>query len=138
MMPRSYVESEEFLFMTLKEFVSKWEGQGNEKQHTQKFWIDLLTAIGVNEPTAHALFERPVRVKGKQKYIDVLLPSVKVLVEQKSLGIDLDKPELQSDGEMLTPYEQGKRYSDNLKVSMKPRWIVTCNFQEFRIHDMDV
>ena len=123
--------------MDIKKFTEKWTGKGNEKQHTSRFWIDLLTALGVKDPTAHALFERPVRVKGKQKYIDVLMPSVKVLVEQKSLRIDLDRSERQSDGEYLTPYEQGKRYSDNLKISMKPRWIVTCNFVEFRIYDMD-
>jgi len=121
-----------------KIFIEHWTGKGNEKQDTQKYWIELLSALGVSDPTRHAYFERPVRVKGKQKYIDVLIPSAKVLVEQKSLDVDLDKAELQSDGESLTPYEQGKRYADNLRLSDKPNWIVTCNFKELRVYDMDV
>ncbi len=59
------------------------------------------------------------------------------MIEQKSLDIDLTKPAKQSDGSMLTPYQQAKRYSDELELSKKPRYIVVCNFQEFHIHDME-
>jgi len=120
-----------------KDFINKWSGRGNEIQDTSKYWIDLLSAIGVSNPTDIVNYEKYVFVNGKKKRIDVFMPDTKVLVEQKSLNIDLDKPELQSDGAVLTPYEQGKRYSDNLPFSEKPSRIIVCNFKEIRIHDMN-
>lgn len=60
--------------------------------------------------------------------IDGYIPSVKVLTEQKDSSHPLDKKELQSGGELLTPYEQAKRYNDNLPFDEKARWIVTSNF----------
>lgn len=122
---------------TIKNFITKWTGRGNEIQDTSKYWIDLLSAIGVSNPTDIVNYEKYVFVNGKKKRIDVFMPDTKVLVEQKSLNIDLDKPELQSDGAVLTPYEQGKRYSDNLPFSEKPSRIIVCNFKEIRIHDMN-
>ncbi|MBO7555720.1 MAG: class I SAM-dependent DNA methyltransferase, partial [Neisseriaceae bacterium] len=38
---------------------------------------------------------------------------------------------------MLTPYQQAKRYADELPLSAKPRYIIACNFREFHIHDME-
>lgn len=122
---------------TIKNFITKWTGRGNEIQDTSKYWIELLSAIGVSNPTDIVNYEKYVFVNGKKKRIDVFMPDTKVLVEQKSLNIDLDKPELQSDGAVLTPYEQGKRYSDNLPFSEKPSRIIVCNFKEIRIHDMN-
>ncbi|MBR4532364.1 class I SAM-dependent DNA methyltransferase, partial [bacterium] len=43
----------------------------------------------------------------------------------------------QSDGAMLTPYRQAKRYADEMPNSLRPNWIVVCNFQEFLIYDME-
>ena len=37
----------------------------------------------------------------------------------------------------MTPYQQAKNYANNLPVDEAPRWIVTCNFNEFHIHDMN-
>ena len=121
----------------INEFVEKWTGRGNEIQDTSKYWIDLLSSIGVSNPTDIVNYEKYVFVNGKKKRIDVFMPNTKVLVEQKSSNIDLDKPEPQSDGAVLTPYEQGKRYSDNLPFSEKPSRIIVCNFKEIRIHDMN-
>jgi type I restriction-modification system DNA methylase subunit len=37
----------------------------------------------------------------------------------------------------LTPYEQAQRYGSSLPYSMRPRWIIVCNFAEFLIYDME-
>jgi len=74
---------------------------------------------------------------GHTSFIDACIPETRVMIEQKSLDVDLNKPAKQSDGSMLTPYQQAKRYSDELELSKKPRYIVVCNFQEFHIHDME-
>jgi len=124
-----------------KKFVTFWqkykEGQ-NEIQITQKFWLNLLrTVYGVENVEEFIDFEAKVRVDGKSKRIDGLIPSTKVLIEQKKRGIALDHKINQSDNLELTPYEQAKRYADHLPNKSRPNWIVTCNFDEFHIHDLN-
>lgn len=53
------------------------------------------------------------------------------------MGKDLNKPIKQSDGSLLTPFQQAKRYAAELPYSLRPRWIVTCNFAEFYVYDME-
>lgn len=70
-------------------------------------------------------------------YIDAYIPSTKVLIEQKGKNVDLQKAYQQSDKSVLTPYQQAKRYADELPNSLRPRWIIVCNFQAFYIHDLE-
>ncbi len=120
-----------------RQFAETWKGKGDEKRDCHKFWIQLLQEVyGVEHHYQIIDFEVPVKVR-HIGFIDGYIHGTKVLIEQKSLGIDLDKAAKQSDGAMLTPYEQAKRYADNVTYSMKPRYIVTCNFAEFRIYDME-
>lgn len=58
-------------------------------------------------------------------------------IEQKSIGKDLRKGIKQSDGQILNPFQQAKRYSAELPYSKRPRWIITCNFAEFLVYDME-
>ena len=60
-----------------------------------------------------------------------------MLIEQKSLDKDLKKPIKQSDGSLLNPFQQAKRYAAELPYSQRPRWIVTCNFGSFLVYDME-
>ena len=76
-------------------------------------------------------------VDGHKRHIDAYVPETHVLIEQKSYGISLDKSGFQSGGDQLTPYEQAKRYNDNLPYNEKARWIVISNFGEIWIYDMD-
>ena len=119
------------------EFVQAWRGKGDEKQDTQRFWMELLhMVLGVENPARHLLFEKRVRLEDSTRFIDVYIPETKVLIEQKGMKIDLSKEELQSGGASLTPYNQARRYDNNLPLSEKARWIICCNFQRFEIHDM--
>ena len=118
-------------------FIEDWTGKGDEKQHTQSFWLALLRdVLNVSMPEKVIDFEKRVKIDGT-KYIDGYIGETRVAIEQKGVKIDLDKPEKQSDGTLLTPYGQAKRYNDNLPYSERCRWIVVCNFAEFRIYDMD-
>ena len=120
-----------------KKFVEFWKNKGDEKSDTQSFWISLLHDIfGVDDPTKFIEFEKRVKIENKS-FIDGYIPSTKVLIEQKSITKDLNKTEIQSDKTELTPYGQAKRYSDNLDYNERARWIITCNFKEFQIYDMD-
>ncbi len=121
-----------------RRFINHWRGKGNEKQDSQLFWMSLLQDVyGMENVGQNVQFERPVIVDGQQKYIDVYLPETRVLIEQKGIAKDLGKPELQSGGAMLTPYQQAKRYANNMPLDEMPRYIVTCNFAEFRIYDQN-
>ena len=123
--------------LAAKEFIKTWTGRGDEKQETQRFWIDLLQNVfGVDQPTKAIEFE--VRVKlDHTSFIDGYLKETHVLIEQKGADIDLTRGYKQSDGSLLTPYQQARRYAGFLPHNMNPRWIVVCNFKEFHIHDMN-
>ena len=123
-----------------KAFVEAWTGRGDEKQDAQNFWRQLLQSVyGVEQPETDVSFE--FRVKNDQTgstiFIDAYIHDTAVLIEQKGMDIDLSKSYRQSDGSMLTPFQQARRYAGLLPHNMNPRWIVVCNFQEFRIHDMN-
>ena len=120
-----------------KEFTQYWTGRGGEKQETQRFWIDLLRNVyGVAEPEKAIEFEYPVKLD-HVSFIDGYIRETRVLIEQKRADIDLRRGSRQSDGSMLTPYQQARRYAGYLPHDMNPRWIVVCNFREFHIHDMN-
>ena len=120
-----------------KKFAAEWAGKGDEKQDTHRFWMGFLQKVlGVENADEHIHFEKPVQYKGHTTYIDAYIPETKVLIEQKSLGLDLDKKEPRH-GEMLTPFEQAEQYSQKLIRSEKARYIIVSNFETFRIHDLD-
>lgn len=120
-----------------KEYAKMWAGKGDEKQDTHRFWIGFLQKIlGVENADEHIKFEKPVKYKNHTTYIDAYIPETRVLIEQKSLGIDLDKKEPRH-GEMLTPFEQAEQYSQKLPLSEKAHYIIVSNFETFRIHDLD-
>lgn len=121
-----------------RKFSQKWQGKGKEDEDARSYWIEILANIlGMENVTDKVDFEKKVIVDGHTKRIDVYIPETGVLIEQKSLGIDLNKPGVQSGGIELTPYEQAKRYNDNLPVSERARWIVTSNFAFIYVYDMD-
>ena len=120
----------------IRAFVEKWQGKGDEKQETQRFWMALLQNIyDVADPSQYIQFEKTVQL-GHQSYIDGYIPATKVLIEQKGRDIDLSKGQKQSDGSILSPFQQARRYAGYLPYDEHPRWIIVCNFKEFHIHDM--
>lgn len=121
-----------------KEFAEYWKDKGYEKGQSQKFWIDLLQNVyGVENATHFISFEDQVHIDKSTGFIDGYIESTKVMIEQKSLGKDLRKAIKQSDGTFLNPFQQAKRYIVELPVDKHPRWVITCNFSEFLIYDMN-
>ncbi len=120
-----------------KKFVEYWSGKGYEKGESQPFWLELLgNVFGVENPAHYIKFEEQVHLD-HTSFIDGFIPATHVLIEQKGTGKDLRKAIKQSDGSLLTPFQQAQRYSAVLPYSQRPRWIVTCNFEEFLIYDME-
>lgn len=120
-----------------KAFIERWKDRGNERQDTQSFWLDLLQSVyGIEKPSEYIKFEDTVMMD-HTSFMDGYIDTTKVLIEQKGANKDLSKAIKQSDGSFLTPFQQAKRYSANLPYSKQPRWIITCNFKEFYVYDME-
>ena len=126
-----------------KEFVLRWRaildgvpvGKNNEQQDTAKFWQDLLVnVLGVPSSTMATFVDFERKVRGRR--IDVFVSDHHFLCEQKSVGVDLDKPEPRNGG-LETPYQQATWYAQHLPYSERPRWLMTCNFETFRLYDLD-
>lgn len=119
-------------------FAERWKGRGYERGESQPFWIDLLSNVyGIETPSDGFISFEDHRMVDASNFIDGRILSTKVLIEQKSLGKDLRAGIRQSDGSLLNPFQQARRYVISLPVSEHPRWIVTCNFSEFLVYDME-
>ena len=124
-------------------FAERWKDKGREKADDRSYWTQLLQEIfGIDDATKYFEAAKKVEVlesdgKKHSREIDIYIPSAKVLIEQKGVNIDLSKKGHQSGGDMLTAYEQAKRYNDWLSKSEAARWIIACNFAEFWIYDMN-
>ncbi len=135
---RKQMKTEKQTAIAAAAFAERWKDRGYERGESQPFWIDLLTNVyGVENPSDGFITFEDHRMVDASNFIDGRIPSTRVLIEQKSLGKDLRKGIHQSDGSLLNPFQQARRYVVSLPVSEHPRWIVTCNFQEFLVYDME-
>jgi hypothetical protein len=122
-----------------RQFYYKWKDTTGEKQFDRTFWLELLQNVfGVENALDYITFQKTVIINGHTNFIDAYISATKVLIEQKSANKRLDAKERQSDGTSLTPYEQAKRYNDNLPYDERARWIVTSNFREIWIYDLNM
>ena len=121
-----------------RQFYYRWNGKGQEDEDARSYWIEILQKIfGMKNVTEYTEFEKKVvGSDGNTKRIDVYIPETRVLIEQKSLGIPLDKPQAAHNGQ--TPYDQAKYYDNCLPFEEKSRWIITSNFAEIWIYDMNL
>lgn len=121
-------------------FVNRWSGIGNEDQDTQLFWIGLFQdVLGLENALDLLKFEQPVHTAASEHkgFIDVLIPSAKTIVEQKSYGKDLSKQDERQDRH-VNAAQQALGYVGGMALSQKPRYIIACNFEEFWIYDTEV
>lgn len=130
----------------LKDFIATWQTQGSEVADKVTYWNTLLEILGVPkqqiENKTYIEYEKPIKLKENEKFhgsIDAYIPSTKVLIEQKSNGVDLFKPESRPNGgdtEKITPFEQAKRYDNHLGSKEKANFLVLSNFNQIVIYDV--
>ena len=102
----------------------------------QKFWISLLgDVLGMDDVMSRISFQSPVQLKDTTKFLDAWIPETRVLIEHKARNVKLDAPQAGHGGK--TPFEQALEYNIARPYSEKARWIVTCNFAEIWVYDMD-
>ena len=75
-----------------RNFAAYWKDKGYEKGESQPFWLSLLRDVyGVEHPEQFIQFEEQVHLD-HTSFIDGTIPATHVLIEQKGLGKDLNKP----------------------------------------------
>ena len=120
-----------------RKFREYWAFQrGSEKGEDQQFWNSLLRdVLGVADIERHIQYQVPVPMAGTTKFLDAWIPETRVLIEHKSRGVKLDAPQVGHGSK--TPFQQALEYNQARGFSEKARWIVTCNFDEIWVYDMD-
>ncbi len=124
--------------LAAKQFSQYWKDKGYEKGQSQPFWLSLLRDVfDIEHPESYITFEDQVPHIDHTSFIDGYIEKTKVLIEQKSSDKNLYKAIKQSDGSILNPFQQAKRYIAELPVSKHPKYVVTCNFKKFCVYDME-
>ena len=106
-------------------FSNEWKNETSEDAEAKSFWDDFFQIFDVSRRRV-ATFETKV-TKGNLKngYVDLLWKG-NLLVEHKSAGKDLNQA-----------YKQAVDYFPGLKDYELPKFIIVCNFQKFRIINLD-
>jgi hypothetical protein len=107
-------------------FSQRWMDAHYEKGETQTFYNEFFQIFGIDRKKV-AIFERKIEMidANKRGFIDLFWPSV-LLVEQKSAGRDLLKAE-----------DQALDYVLGLRDREVPRFVLTCDFQRFRLLELE-
>lgn len=108
-----------------KAFSEEWQDAHYEKGETQTFYNEFFELFGIKRKQV-AIYEQRVKLLSKKHgFIDLFWPGT-MLVEQKSSNLDLDKAR----GQALD-YVEGVHPTD------EPRWVLTCDFQRWRLLDLE-
>ena len=107
------------------EFANEWKNETRENAEAKSFIDDFFKVFGVSRRRV-ATFETKVKkIDGKDGFIDLLWKGI-ILIEFKSRGKDLDKA-----------HNQAKDYFPGLKEVDLPKYILVCDFDNFRLYDLD-
>ncbi len=108
-----------------KAFSEEWKGESRERGETHTFYEDFFQIFGIRR-RRFAIYEKRVDLlRQKHGFIDLFWPSV-LLVEQKSGKLDLDRAQ-----------GQALNYLDGIHATEQPRFVLTCDFQTWRLLDLD-
>ncbi len=126
----------------ISRFIERWSrADYKEDGSTAPFWISLLrNVLGVPHPEDIIKFEETFKheQKGNPLYCDAWIPSLHILIEQKAPGVALDSSYERHGRTFQSAYGQAYEYDQTLAVSERSRYIITSNFREIWIYDMDV
>ncbi|MBS7809008.1 DNA methyltransferase [Variovorax sp. PCZ-1] len=110
-------------------FSREYREAQSEKSLSQQFWRDFFQVFGVDAKRV-ASYEQQVKLAKaggtfSNGWIDVFWRG-KLLIEMKSAGQNLDRA-----------FGQALQYFDNLPERDLPRFILVCDFQQFRLFDLE-
>ena len=106
-------------------FSKKWADATDENAEAKPFLVDFFNIFGVSDRRVNKFEHKVPKRSGGNGYIDMLWKG-NILIEMKSRGKDLDKA-----------YKQANEYFDGLEDYDLPKYILVCDFQRFRLEDVD-
>ena len=106
-------------------FAREWADAKYEKGETQSFYNAFFEVFGVARRSVARYEEHVTKLDNSHGWIDLFWPGV-LLVEHKSAGGDLQAAEAQAGS-----------YFDALPEWQRPRHRLVCDFQTFRLRDLD-
>ncbi len=106
-------------------FSKEWENETSEDAEAKSFWDGFFNVFGIPRRRVATFEESVKKIDDSHGYIDLLWKG-KLLIEHKSRGKSLDKA-----------YKQAKDYFPGLKDAELPQYILVCDFQHFRLYDLD-
>ena len=106
-------------------FSKKWADATDENAEAKPFLVDFFNIFGVSDRRVNKFEYKVPKRSGGNGYIDMLWKG-NILIEMKSRGKDLNKA-----------YQQASEYFEGLKDYDLPKYILVCDFQRFRLEDVD-
>jgi len=106
-------------------FSKEWAGTSNEEADAKPFLVEFFNVFGISSKRVATFEHRVKKPDEKDGYIDLLWKGM-ILIEMKSRGKNLDKA-----------YQQAIDYTPGLKQHELPKYILVCDFETFRLHDLE-
>ena len=106
-------------------FSKEWQGTHNEEADAKPFLVAFFNVFGITSKRVSTFEHRVKKLDDKDGYIDLLWKGT-ILIEMKSKGKNLDRA-----------FNQAIEYTYGLKEHELPKYILVCDFNTFRLHDLD-
>lgn len=106
-------------------FSKEWAGTSNEEADAKPFLIEFFEVFGISRKRVSTFEHKVKKLDEHNGYIDLLWKGT-ILIEMKSRGKNLDKA-----------YQQAIDYTHGLKQHELPKYILICDFEIFRLYDLE-
>jgi type I restriction-modification system DNA methylase subunit len=106
-------------------FSKEWADTTSEDAEAKSFLDAFFDVFGISRKRVGTFEHKVKKLNQADGYIDLLWKGV-ILIEMKSAGKDLDKA-----------FVQAKEYIQGLKESEVPKYILVCDFKNFRLYDTE-
>ncbi len=106
-------------------FSKEWADTSNEEADAKPFLIEFFEVFGISRKRVSTFEHKVKKLDDSNGYIDLLWKGT-ILIEMKSRGKNLDKA-----------YQQAVDYTHGLKQHELPKYILVCDFDIFRLYDLE-
>ncbi|MFZ4725245.1 MAG: DNA methyltransferase [Paludibacter sp.] len=106
-------------------FSKEWVDTSNEEADAKPFLIEFFEVFGISRKRVSTFEHKVKKLDDSNGYIDLLWKGT-ILIEMKSRGKNLDKA-----------YQQAIDYTHGLKQHELPKYILICDFEKFRLYDLE-
>lgn len=106
-------------------FSHEWKDAFREEADAKPFLIDFFNVFGISNKRVSTFEHRVKKLDKADGYIDLLWKGT-ILIEMKSKGKDLEKA-----------YQQAIEYTHGLSEHELPKYILVCDFEKFKLYDLD-